>query len=427
MYRITAAEIAELRLGDAGVFMQSTLAPWHPVDDTLDPLELDVFRDLSCSEGQKRLAMLWAYSLPFNQKRKPILLFHGEIGSGKTMAAQALQAMYGLPCHSFAPTRRNEDAFDVFCNEGGIGIVDNVDDAVPWLGNALDVAATGTGNTRRILHTTKDAVLLRPLSALILTSADATFAGRASTADRILAIEFKRVERPPKDAALFDQIAANRDRVMSFIARAIQRALRQPVPADGINKRHPDFGLVAQRLGAALGWRDVPAILMDAEARKELLAFENDTKYLGPLYEFMARRDTEWAGDARALLAAMIADQLFSENEERNLYPNALGRRITKAWHSLEKIFRAERRDKGHRRIEYTFYPPDEQTEAQPANAGTQGTPTPPQTPTPAPAPAIQPPLFEAAPSEPRDGGSYKRFDTNEFPIRPWTEADRLA
>ena len=428
MYKVTKDEIRELRLGEEGVFMQATLAPWRLVEDPLDPLELDVFRDMSCAESQKRLAMLWTYTLPFNQKRKPILLFHGEVGSGKTMAAQAFQALFGLPPQSFAPTRRNEDAFDVFCNEGGIGIVDNVDDAVPWLGNALDVASTGTGNTRRQLYTTKDSTLLRPLSALILTSADATFAGRASTADRILAIEFKRVKRPPKDAALFDEISKNRNRLMSFVARTIQGALRQPVPSDGINARHPDFGLMAQRLGTALGWTDVPKILRGAEDRKELLAIDNDTKYLGPLYEFMAQRGKGWKGDARMLLSDMKGTMLFSENEERNLYPNALGRRITKAWHSLEKILRAKRVDMGHRRIVYTFYPPVEQDEAQQAATGTQGPSTPSQAPAHTSAPSRpQTTPAGAAPGEPRAGLRDKQFDLVEFPIRPWTEADRLA
>ena len=411
MYRITAEKIEELRLGEAGIFMQSTLTPWRLVDDPLDPMTLDIFKDLSCVEQHKRLILLWAYSLPFSQKRRPILLLHGEIGSGKTMAAQALQALYGLPPHSFAPTRHNEDAFDVFNAKGGIGIVDNVDDAVPWLGNAIDVASTGTGNTRRILYTTSDTMELRPLSALVLTSADATFAGRASTADRILSVEFKRVERPSKDAALFDQIAENRDRLMSYVARAIQGALRQPAPADGINKRHPDFGLVAQRLGAAIGWEDVPRILAAAEDRKELLAFENDNKYLGPLYEFMAQQTEPWRGDAKKLLAAMVAAECYSENEARNVYPAALGKRMGKAWRSLENIFKAERLDMGHRRVEYKLHPP--------ADAGAQGTPTPPQAPAPTPMP--QPPR------EPQGGQSYKRFDIDEFPIQPWTEQDRLA
>ena len=426
MYKITPESIDILGLGADGIYMQSTLEPWTLVEKggELDPLDLEVFKSMGCTEAERKLIMLWAYALPFVQRRKPILLFHGEIGSGKTFAAQSLIDLFGLPALTFAPTRRNEDAFDVFMGKGGIGIVDNVDDAIPWLGNSLDVASTGSGTTRRILYTTNETLTVKPLTGLILTSADATFAGRSSTADRILSVEFVRGERIAKDAALTTPIIRNRDRLMSFIARAIQGALRQPVPADGINKRHPDFGLIAQRLGLALGWKDVPRILHMVEDRKELLAFENDTKYLGPLYDFMVAQTKEWKGTAKQLLEAMIDDSCYSENEKRNVYPSAFGKRLSKAWRTIEKLFHASRRDLGHRRMEYTFPPlyPATESEAEPEQ--TEIIPPPPPPPPPIPK-SVEVPLYsgiEAAPQKRR----YD-FDLVKHPIMPWRPEDALA
>lgn len=360
-YRITSGEIALKRIGDDGVLMSSTLEPWTLVSEerAIDPFTLEAFATMSCSESMRRMYQLFLYSLPFAQPTKPMLCFYGEVETGKTFAASAGQRLLGVPLEaSFVPDSTNQRDFWTLIDSGGLWLFDNLDTHVSWLGNALDVVATGQGQSCRRLYENKGLSDSAAQIGVIITSSDPSFIGRPSTATRTIAIEFHQVARKSKQEELLAPIIENRDRLMSHIAYTIQRALRQPRPSDGINTRHPDFGILVQRLGAALGFDNVPTILREVEAAKRLLPIRHDSQYLGPLFDFMASRDDAWEGSLGMLTEDMLKAGAISAEEHRRLRASALGKSINRAWPQLQKLFRAEKKDAGHHRVTYVFQPP---------------------------------------------------------------------
>lgn len=346
MARITADGVKLVDNGTDGVLFPygTTLQPWV-LTEPRNPFETcALFRNISTSAPHGRdLFILWTCSLPSDQRTKPPIVVSGCVGSGKTRLARGVFELYGLLPRIAAVLRNGDSDFWVQMDLGGLSCWDNADTRTDWLADALAAAATAGTLEKRRLYKDAEGVSLRARSWVCITSASPDFASDPGLADRLLVVRLNRRTGETAETVLSDEIAANRDAGLSWIAQTLSVALtdHEAVPT-GLNARHPDFANLAVRIGRAMGrGEQAIAALRRAESDKALFNLEND--WVGAaLLELLQSRPFE--GTAADLLAMLLqVDPSF----EGKLSAKRLSRRLTKAWPHLETVFQA-RYETGH-------------------------------------------------------------------------------
>jgi len=357
MARVSAGCVEIVDNGTDGVLfpVDACLEPWALVEPR-DPFEsCALFRDMaSAARHGPMLFRLWATTLPADGKTKPPLCATAPVGGGKTALVRGLFALLGIPETVNAVSKAGEGDFWAAVDAGGLVCFDNCDTRVDWLADALAAAATAGTFTKRRLYTDRDRVTLRARAAIAVTSANPTFAADAGLADRLLVVRLNRRTGETAESALFDEVRANRNAGLSWIANTLAGALADvaPVPS-GLNARHPDFAALAVRIGRAMG-REAEAVnaMRAAEADKHLFNLENDTVGTA-LLELVSGGPFE--GSARELLEALkVIDPAF----EGRLSDKRLGKRLSKLWPHLENTLGARKeRDSDTKNWRYSFRP----------------------------------------------------------------------
>jgi hypothetical protein len=301
-----------------------------------------LFRDAHTTAGHAPdLLRAWTYSLPTNPRCKPPLLFVGEIGAGKTAMAKAIAGFYGLVPSISKVEEMTESNFWPCINDGGIYCLDNADTKTTWLADTVAAAATDGSSKRRKLYCDAETVLLRPRAWLILTSSNPSFAADAGFADRVLVARMsRRDDCDTGDAALADEISANRDRGLSHLAATLTKALADTAPTPRrLNARHPDFAAFAVRIGRAIG-RESQMIdaLKAAESDKSIFCLEND--FIGAALLAYLQTTGEFTGTAKALLAHLIETDPDLTNK---LSAKRLGRRLSALMPHLRHVLQTAR------------------------------------------------------------------------------------
>jgi len=335
--RITAGAVEEVDNGTDGVLFAAgrTLAPWR-LTTPKDPFETcALFRNVHCGARHgKDLLRLWFYSFSTMPRSKPPLGAIGEVGSGKTRTLKGIAELYGIPFRAAKVEEQLEPNFWPNVNEGGLFILDNADTKCRWLADAVAAHATDGCSPRRKLYTNSETVLLRANAWLAVTSANPTFGNDAGLADRLLVVRMERRGEETSDAALTDEILANRDAGLSHIALTLQKALADAgATTTGLNARHPDFASFAVRIGLALG-REAEAIeaLKTAEADKSAFCLENDT--IGAALVAYLHQAGSFTGTAAELAPKLI--EVDADLKDR-LSAKRLGKRLSALWPHLQK------------------------------------------------------------------------------------------
>ena len=351
MAKITANDVQLVDNGTDGVLFAAgnTLAPWT-LAEPIDPFETcSVFSAANCTAKHGLdLLRLWILSLATNPASKPPLCLAGDVGSGKTRLAKGIAELYGLPFVANKVEDFGEDSFWASLDGGGLFTLDNADTRNKWLPDAVASAATDGCSQRRKLYTDAERVTLRARAWLCMTTANPTFASDSGLADRLLLVRMNRRTDETSDASLSTEIRGHRDAGLSFIARTLATALADTMPTPGkLNQRHPDFAVLAVRIGRATG-REAESVhaLKSAEHDKSLFCLEND-------------------GIATALLACLASGETFTgtagELRERiittdtdladKLSVKRLGKRLSMLWPHLEKVLATAKQETGRGRI----------------------------------------------------------------------------
>jgi hypothetical protein len=335
--KITANGVQLVDNGTDGVLFAAgrTLQPWK-ITTAQDIFQTcSIFRNARCAASHALdLIRLWIYSLPTIPRSKPPLCLAGEIQSGKTRLAKAIAEFFGIPFVAAKVEQSKEDDFWPCVDAGGIYTLDNADTKTPWLPDALANAATDGCSQRRKLYSNAGTVTLRPRAWICVTTANPTFASDAGLADRLLLVRMaRRDDQETSDAALTDEILANRDAGLSHLAETLRAALADtaPTPA-GLNRRHPDFAAFAVRIGRALN-RETEAVaaLKHAEADKSAFCLENDS--IGAALLAYLRTAQTFTGTAAELVPKLV--EMDGELAER-LSAKRLAKRLSAIWPHLQ-------------------------------------------------------------------------------------------
>lgn len=324
MCRIKGGKVEMVQNGTDGVvFLRGkTLAPWRLVGDGLDPFaSAKIFTGASFADKNGLMNVrLWVLNLFASHATKPPLLITGGAGSGKTRMAKGIKEILGmrqdgaldLSVQQIEDGDKGLDAFWATVNDGKLEVFDNFDTKVKWASDTLQTAATDGQTKRRTLYTTFGVSILKANASIILTSNNPIFSteGNGGLADRLITIPLSLNRSTSQDVELSREIARNRDRYLSWIARTVAKVLDDSVPVDAsINRRHPDYGAFSVKIGRAIGAETaVVEALGAAEADKALLPLRNDA-ITREILAVLQEGGWRWSGTSGELSQRIIARQ----------------------------------------------------------------------------------------------------------------------
>ncbi len=177
------------------------------------------------------LALLWGWTMttarPFAEGGAyPMLMFHGEQGSGKTGAARVMQALLDPSTLTGRALPREERDIFISAMNRHVFACDNVSAIGDGFSDALCRIATSGGFSARALHTDGDEVIFTVTRPLLLNGIPSTILGRPDLADRAINVELRPLRQRREDAELAADFARLRPGLLGLICDGLASALR---------------------------------------------------------------------------------------------------------------------------------------------------------------------------------------------------------
>jgi hypothetical protein len=275
MVRITEAGIDVIPNGTDEIYFaaDAVCRKWQYISDTsqqLSPHALQALQISAQDAGDTALLLAAASLVAHNTESKPPVMLYGVPGSGKTLTAQAIAELWGVPSHPMALKLQDENEFWLMLDRGGICIYDNADSSIRWLQDAIASASTGGETKRRKLYTNDVLIRFYPRAWMFLTSVSPSYLRDAAVTDRMVIVCVQRRTHNISDAVLLHEVREKRDAVLSWIATVWHHMLRMPIwPTYPEAVRHPAWYSAALAFGQITGLDMMSALRTMSSKRKE--------------------------------------------------------------------------------------------------------------------------------------------------------------
>ena len=207
VYRLDGHKIELVENGTDGILF-SCWETWEPYEylkgmrqvdliapTLIDDINFSADNSILTPDEQRFCLSLWLLSIFFEarQPTKPLLLFYGEKGGGKSTALRRIvKFLFGPRADLFTIEKDKEDAFIAVITSHYLAPFDQVDGHLGWLNDRLSSAATGGEIPRRKLYTTNELATYFPRCFIAMTSRLHRFK-REDVADRLLILTVDRL------------------------------------------------------------------------------------------------------------------------------------------------------------------------------------------------------------------------------------------
>lgn len=307
-------------------------------------------------DSDDELALAWAWLVcaarPFaDGGAYPILLLHGEQGSGKSDAARYLQALLDPSTLTGRALPREER--DLFISAANRHLVafDNVSGIGDAFADCLCRIATGGGFSARALHTDSDESIFVTVRPMLVNGIPSTILGRPDLADRAISVELRPLRQRREQAEMRAEFARARPGLLGVLCDGLSAALRNLAATKLVDPpRMMDAATWAEAAAQGLGiepgriaaaWRanrgaaDRAALEVDdvAQAVVALLAEEE-----------RERGVAEWKGSPQELYRK-LTDHAGERVSRSNLWPKnpaGLGTKLRRISPGLRSVHRIE-------------------------------------------------------------------------------------
>lgn len=290
VFRLDGEQIESINNGDDGVlFIQDEkMEPVEPKYEyegsPVRELLVDIVNvaDDGDSENCRDLYHAFIYSIFLESilPTKPIVLFHGVKGSGKTSAGRALKrTLFGVSGQVDTGLTDKEDAFWAGICNSYLLCIDNVDTLVRWLADALAVVSTGGTLKRRKLYETNTLVEYTPRCFVMLTSRNPSSFRRDDVIDRLLLIEVERRQKFKEESVLLEELDLKRGEIIGELLTKLNQivfVLNKNEKGPVLPFRLADWASLVIKMSPILGIENPMKKLQALEISKQDFALEEN-------------------------------------------------------------------------------------------------------------------------------------------------------
>lgn len=306
--------------------------------------------------GEDELALCWAFLVcamrPFTDGGSyPILLLHGEQGSGKTGASRALQRLLDPSTLTGRAIPREERDLFISATNRHLLSFDNLSGLGDGFADCFCRISTGGGFSARALHTDGDETIFTAVRPLLFNGIPSGLLGRPDLADRALSVELRPLAERQEDAELRTRFNAAAPGLLGLLCDGLAAALRR---LPGLKLADPprmfDACLWAEAASAGLG---IPEAMIPTawranrhQADRAALEVDDVAQAIVALLAEMREKEArdEWKGSPAELYARLVT--LVPERVSRSsLWPknaNGLGTKLRRIAPGLRAVHRIE-------------------------------------------------------------------------------------
>jgi len=292
-----------------------------------------------------------AIALPELVPSRPLLVFTGEKGSGKSTSMRCFgQILFGKEFEVTANINDPKDLETALVSTPFVAL-DNVDGSISKILDLIATASTGGTFKRRKLYSDDTLYNRRARAFIGLTSREPRFK-RDDLNSRVFRVPFKSIENRRAQSTIEREILSSRDQLMSERTDLCSKVLKELKASEGktitVNMRMADFGIFAIRIAPALGItaKEMREHLKVMNKDQQLFAAEND-----PFLELLAdwlESDTLWYN--KPYTPTKLHNHLRDHSEKYGIKyfcksPSSMGKKIKQHHEYLSEHFRFRKED----------------------------------------------------------------------------------
>ena len=195
-----------------------------PVPEKGGSIEL-LRKFVNISEHDWPLLLAWLVTAFRPNKPFPVLVLHGEQGSGKSTTAKVIRSLIDPNKAPLRSTPRDERDLMIAANNGWIVSLDNLSSMTVALSDSLCRLSTGGGFSTRELFSDGEEVLLDVMRPVILNGIDEVIT-RSDLLDRSLLIHLPRLETRFDEASFWTEFERERPLIIGAILDSVTAALK---------------------------------------------------------------------------------------------------------------------------------------------------------------------------------------------------------
>ncbi len=295
---------------------------------------------------------------------RPILVFYGNKGSGKTTAMRKVGVLLYDKSFNVMPLTKEQKDFDAAACNSHYLVIDNLDKKVDWLEDRLATIATGGNLKVRKLYSDYNWLDLPVKCFLTITTRNPAF-GRDDVADRLLIMDLARFSDFKNESDLLAELVGMKNQIMYEVIQNIQEIIIALKENKDLKFKHrfrmADFADFATKIGKYAGIEKQIKTAFIKLAEKQVKLVEERDPMLELLFEWVEKNSDQ------EVTPMELCEQLISLSEESGVKFPYRGKKLSfcqkfrsflKTW---KKYFDIEFYSGGGHKKLYTFTPKKEE------------------------------------------------------------------